>query len=656
MSTRTLTTAFGWILCASGAASGLAAEPVVQAPDASYRDKLIDGGNLPVEFSADDYAGRDPDGWPRAMSVTGITSRGTRYSIGDDGNGVSYNESGVRLGGMLNTPDYGAFTLDAIVRESNSDDYGSGNMLTLAQRGMPMNGGWYFDNSLGATNTPATDLARRQFRFYVPTIPINGAATEWRLGSQLQFNASFGEPGLFTGIYVPTFEGLGGSTASGGLQFNFSDEWSTAVQMIDAGRVHTGLKNSTPTLSTQSWFGAIGWNTPDATTQFNYVQSTIDGRPDEFGGWADAALRTGRTWHTMGAFYLEQDLVWGNQPLSSDSKGGYYRAAYQSRRWAFDGGVDYFASVTGQGDPTTFGTVYARYQSSSALGFGGGGNLRHSSSDAWSTFGFADAANRWGTGRGQLNYARDDTRDGTQFTLDQSWNTQAGRRLSTALSVGHENLEAYSANTAGLAVNGGGDIVNNLSADLSARWDTSFGDTSTNNWLLNLALNWAFAPGWMASANAYSNRGSGRLPLSVDSPIPGQDPYQRLHSDQSSVYLSIRYDWRAGTPSAPLGGGIGGASGSIVGILYLDSNDNGRRDAGEAGAANVVVVLNGRFQARTNGDGRFEFPSVAVGDHFLAIVPDNLPLAWSFPAGARIDVRVGVRTETRVELGARRQR
>jgi len=90
--------------------------------------------------------------------------------------------------------------------------------------------------------------------------------------------------------------------------------------------------------------------------------------------------------------------------------------------------------------------------------------------------------------------------------------------------------------------------------------------------------------------------------------------------------------------------------------VYLDSNDNGRRDAGEEGAANAVVVLNGRFQAGTNGDGRFEFPSVAVGDHFLTVVPGNLPLAWSFPPGTRVDVHVGVRTQTRVELWARRLR
>jgi hypothetical protein len=94
----------------------------------------------------------------------------------------------------------------------------------------------------------------------------------------------------------------------------------------------------------------------------------------------------------------------------------------------------------------------------------------------------------------------------------------------------------------------------------------------------------------------------------------------------------------------------------VIGVLFLDENDNGRRDAGEAGAANVVILLDGRFAARTDADGRFVFPAVVAGDHFLVVVPDNLPLAWSIPADARMNLQVGVRDQTRIELSARRLR
>ena len=46
-------------------------------------------------------------------------------------------------------------------------------------------------------------------------------------------------------------------------------------------------------------------------------------------------------------------------------------------------------------------------------------------------------------------------------------------------------------------------------------------------------------------------------------------------------------------------------------------------------AANVTVLLDGRFSASTDAQGRFEFPLVASGPHEIRVVPDNLPLPWA---------------------------
>jgi hypothetical protein len=100
----------------------------------------------------------------------------------------------------------------------------------------------------------------------------------------------------------------------------------------------------------------------------------------------------------------------------------------------------------------------------------------------------------------------------------------------------------------------------------------------------------------------------------------------------------------------------GSGSGSLAGVLFLDANDNGRQDAGESGAANVTVLLNGRFPARTDRVGRFEFPTVAAGSHMLTVVPDNLPLPWAFPMPGGISVKVGVRDRAFVELPVQRMR
>ena len=121
-----------------------------------------------------------------------------------------FDEAGVHLGGMLDTPNYGALSLDANLRTSAGRSDSSGNLFSLHQIGLPMDGGWLVNNSLGVTNAPAVDLARSQYRFFVPVILSNGATTEWRNPDHgLQLHASIGQPGLLTGIYVPTFEDLG---------------------------------------------------------------------------------------------------------------------------------------------------------------------------------------------------------------------------------------------------------------------------------------------------------------------------------------------------------------------------------------------------------------------------------------------------------------
>ena len=195
-------------------------------------------------------------------------------------------------------------------------------------------------------------------------------------------------------------------------------------------------------------------------------------------------------------------------------------------------------------------------------------------------------------------------------------------------------------------MNGGGNIRSDLALDVDARWDTSDGQTSYDNVLASAALNWAFAAGWTLGANYYVSRNSWRTPFEVISPIPGVPSVIDQRSDDEGFFVSVRYQWQAGSRSSALGGGPGRGSGSVSGVLFLDENDNGRFDAGEVGAPNIVVLLNGRFAARTNAQGRFEFPAVAAGNHALTVVPDNLPLPWTLPTDDRTSINVGVRGET----------
>src|SRR3546814_13005133 len=95
-----------------------------------------------------------------------------------------------------------------------------------------------------------------------------------------------------------------------------------------------------------------------------------------------------------------------------------------------------------------------------------------------------------------------------------------------------------------------------------------------------------------------------------------------------------------------------GPTGTGAGSLFLDDNGDGVRSAGEEAAANVTVLLDGRFAVRTDSLGNFEFPRVAAGSHILTVVPDNLPLPWFIDqADAQRSVQVRVRETARIEIG-----
>jgi hypothetical protein len=616
----------------------------------TYEDRLIEGGSLPPDVSAGGTSGLDGTGLPRAFHVQMISS----HSGSDE---YERDEDGLRLGGTLDTANYGALTLDANLRSSDGYGDNSGSLVTLYQLGLPMPGGWFVDNALGASNTPAVDLVRSQYRFYVPAFLNNGLVTEWRQGERLQLHASAGELGQMVGLYVPTFEELGGRQISAGAQWNGGDGWSVALQGADVNdsREFLGSQYESEEVSAQSWLGAVAWSKPAARAQFNVLGSSREGS-SATGAWLDASLRADRTRHNGGLFYMENDLSWATRPMPDNLQGGYYRFGYQTRQWLVDGGADYVRSVAGASSDTLYATGYARYQRSSWAGYGGGGNVRDGDTTAWSVFAFLDQQNHWGIGRAQVDYASDTDRTNTQLRLDQTWRTPPSVRFSNSLLLGREEFAGESVRLVGVALNGGGNVRTDLALDLDLRWDHGSGGSDYENVLANMAVNWNFFRGWTLGANYYYNRVSTRFPLVVGPPIPGEGGMQLERIDDRGFYLNVRYDWRAGAPLLALGGSPLGGTGGVRGVLFLDENDNGRQDAGERGAAEVVVLLDGRFPARTDAEGRFEFLAVAAGTHVLKVVPDNLPLPWIHPPAEGVSVVVGIRENIFVPLAIQRLR
>jgi len=646
-----------------------------QTPAAPYQDHYISGGNLSPDISSGDYGTADGSGLARSLRIDGVVS-----SISQEGanSAPTTQEAGVILNAQWDTVSYGAWSADGGARTAGSsragvNNYGTGS-LSLHQRGMPFDDGWQADNALGDINAPLTSLARTQPRFFISQGPMEGIETEWRGPSSLQLVAGGGEPGVYNGIKVPVFEPLGGSTATFGAQWAPAPQVTVAADFATAHDVSlyyepvAGALASVPAerISSSSGLLMAAWQDGHNRAQLNLIDGTLDDNGNSLGAWLDASHSSGALLQSYGIFRIDPNLAWGNQLITSDVQGGYYRIDYQSRRWLAELDVEQANSVSGNGPNTTFTSGSARYQLTRDLGFGGVANARRSEGGdtAWSVEGYLDNVNSWGTGRAQVDLATDQQAHDTSLTLQQSWALGSGRRLATSAGVEHVQAHGLSSSPitninqdttiVRIAAYGGGDLTARLSLDGTIQWASAVQGRAAPSTSADIQLGWQLSRNWSLLADYYENRVGSWTPLVVTSPLAPPTPTYLPAAGQRGMFLTVRFQAARGAHFVPLGGAPGSGSGRLTGVVYLDANENGRYDAGELGAANVVVILDGRFSVRTDANGRFDFPAVAAGHHVLTIQTDNLPLPWTVAGEGRTEVTVGTRERTEVNIGAMR--
>lgn len=119
--------------------------------------------------------------------------------------------------------------------------------------------------------------------------------------------------------------------------------------------------------------------------------------------------------------------------------------------------------------------------------------------------------------------------------------------------------------------------------------------------------------------------------------------------------MVLRWEERAGSRSAPLGGRPEDGGGRVEGVVYLDHNRNGTQEASELGAAGVTVMLDGRYTVRTDAQGYFEFPLVATGERRIEVLNETLPLPWVASTQAPRNVQIRLRDTARLAIPVVRQ-
>ena len=389
----------------AGAVAWAQSAPLAAAPaGAEYVDRVLD--DSPLDAEADEPAAHDT-GLPRGWSVEGQSTRQSGV--------VRQSSQSLLFSGYLDTSDYGTFSANLNLNRDSVPvtglgligstgtpttvvpySYSTGSTWRIDQRGMPFNGGWFGNNSVGNINMASTPLARGVGRVYLPSLPIEGVAATLEQPGRTTFNASAGRLGYFDGLNFQGFTtgrgtaaGMGAQTqlagAEGALAPNRVD---AAVQMVETRDFNL---NGVPgyAQNTRSVWTAVAWQglAPWADTLGNgfggladkvggmRVQANLarsEGRPSEAGSlaprdsatgaWVDAAWRSELMQQAASVFYFEPSLRWGGDTLPNDLRGASWRGDISTRQWQLGTHIEFSDSVSGLRRSSVFGNLFGRWR------------------------------------------------------------------------------------------------------------------------------------------------------------------------------------------------------------------------------------------------------------------------------------------------------
>ena len=646
----------------------------------AYVDRVMDRSTLPDEGLILKISDYNASGWPRSWRID--------YSLLTQSGTSTSQSRAIAVSSFLDTPDYGALSINANLVEQNANNYGtatqsSGSTWRIDQRAVPLDGGWRANYSAGDINSVATPLARGLRRVSLPTTQIRGASAQWYLGDSIDLNAAVGRTGLFSGLDVAGFQTSGGQVATAGGQFKIptrSGRTDAALQVIDGQNItaggDSGAQNTRAFWASTAWEGSAPWNSAAAPgsispservgglrVQGNVVHSDTSREGGSNGMWADAAWRTERWRNAAGVFRFEPNLRWGTALLASDLQGVYWQADTSTRQWQGGFSTELSDSVRGAGTNagasgstrSAFFSTNGRYSLDTQNSIGATLNIRALSSTGQAILLTWNRANDWGQTQWRGDYANTAGSRTTRLGIDQNWRVTPPATFNTTLAW--EQIAGGLSPSTGLIWGLLGTVSPLSQWSLNAALRGAARSDGSHAVNANVGLYWQASAGWSLALRYTEARGQEPLQPLVVSALTAATLTTLLPTQVNrSIQLVLRYESRAGTATAPIGGLPGTGAGSLSGTVFFDADANGRREASEGGVANVTVILDRRYVSRTDAQGRYEFPAVAAGDHLIELSSDNVPLPWSPAAREPLKASVLVRQGTTYDLPVQRDR
>lgn len=611
-------------------------------PPPAYVDRVIEELASDAAEESRDEVSYSREGWPRFLRLE--TRLGTQ-PYGERDRSVGFTASGA-----IETPNHGTLSIDANVATDERRD-----AVTLRQLGLPVDGGWQVNNEIGVITPVAPPVMRQPSRVFVPTDFVRGASTQWsNPASRTQWQASTGQVGRLLGYPVSGFDTLHGEVSTIAVQGSAA-EWTAAVRHARAGGVSRfdDPRGADDFIDSTSTHVAVRRESGAYSVQANAIASRSTETSDtRNGAWVDGEWKRGTSIYSGGFFRMDPDLSWAGQGMSSDVEGAYARGSWRARRWSADGGIDALRTVSGDDDTGLLVTASGRWRYSRTLTLGAGGSVRNYRGNAGTAYTDLRLQNEWGLTGVRAEFASGFGRQSRKLVADHSWQLPQGWALSTSLAAGRESGEEAAGSLWGAAVSIAAPLGNDATFTGNASTERRGDGSRTSS--ANVSLAWRLSQNWSVEGNFIYSQGRQNQVVSIDPLAP---PPERLliASDTRSLFLVLRYETRAGTRMAPLGGTPQTGGGSIEGVVFLDANRSGTQEAGEAGAAGATVYLDGRYAVRTDSQGRFSFPFVAPGPRVITLLNETLPLPWEAGDSAQTRIEVVVREAARVVIPAVRR-
>jgi hypothetical protein len=650
---------------AAGENSAMASDPTQLRrganPLPAYLDQLIDPN-----------IGDEPGiGMTTAASTGGLPGGTTIEYRGfyDDMRGTmvgSYKEQGVGIDVRRDSDSFGRFELRSAFTDARGDGFSTGNFdggrsVNLAQRDFALTDTWLMNNQVGHIRARIPEMFWQDSYIRLPEPLVEGASSD--LSSPgASFRIASGTLGIYQGRTFPVFTtdfSSGRATGASGT-FRLNPYWDASAVAWQSSQVTTtydGIQDFT------SLAGGLRYANRDRgnKAQINWL-SNNNGRA---GMWFDGETRVAGWIHDAGVYRMDPKLQWidANSPILMDTQGLYWRGATRSFDHSAGLGADWSqtnvnndALVPRRTNANAFGTLGSRvtpaFDVTAYMGIGQE-NVTGAGTDtkAHTIAGRGSASSRHDSGVSTLTLGRADRYGNNEYSrLDASWDylwnpfaSFSGLRAGIAYARQTGSTNDFSQTSARVGATWS---YNSLSLSGNASYGNVSGGSVDSNVTstAGMAMAWQFAPNWQLSSDITYNQNALVLVGPPNHPI-------ETRIGDTLVFVRLRYDASWGRPE-PLVGASNSklGHGAVRGILFMDKNGNGLRDADEPGVPHVTIYLDGGSSIETNANGEFAFNRVASGDHHLQIDVANVPLPWSVNEEKPLVVTVEPRETERVDI------